>query len=30
MFVRDSNGSTKGNITSNEENLLEKWGSGDE
>jgi hypothetical protein len=27
---KDSKGSTKGNIASNEENLLERWGSGDE
>lgn len=30
IFVRNCKGSTKGNIASNEENLLGRWGSGDE
>jgi hypothetical protein len=30
MFVRNIIGRAKGNTASNEENLLERWGSGDE
>jgi hypothetical protein len=30
MFIRNGRGSTEGNIASVEENLLGRWGSGDE